>query len=174
MIQVVVGALVDSTGEGIVCPIRSDLAPMTAAARDVITGAGADVVARLEGMGPLPVGGAFLTPGGDLAAPFLIHVVTASEDEPETPLSVQRALRNGLRRATEWSLVSLAVPPLGMGVGHMDPEADARAVLEILFDHLDEGQPPLDLTLVVATEYEREMLARLVGTLSRQRFPMRN
>lgn len=174
MIQVVVEALVDSTEEGIVCPVRSDLAPMTVMARDVISRAGADAMARLEGMGQLPVGGAFLTPGGDLAAPFLIHVVTASDDEPETPQSVRRALRNGLRRATEWGLTSLAVPPLGMGAGHLEPEDDARAVLEILFDHLDEGQPPLDLTVAVANEYEREMFTRLVGTLSRQRFPMRN
>jgi O-acetyl-ADP-ribose deacetylase (regulator of RNase III) len=173
VIRVVLGALVDSAEEALVCPIRSDLAPMSAAARDVIARAGPSVAERLEGLGQLPVGGAFLTPGGDLEATFLIHVVTASEDEPETPLSVKRALRNGLRRAAEWDCASLALPPLGMGAGHMEPEDDARAVLEILFDHLADERPPLELTVVVDNEYEREMLARLVGALDRERFPPR-
>lgn len=166
MIQVVVGTLVESAGDGLICPIRSDLSPMTVAARDVMGRAGPAVVTRLEGLGQLPVGGAFLTPGGELAVAFLIHVVTASEDEPETPLSVQRALRNGLRRATEWGLASVALPPLGMGAGHLESEEDARAVLEVLFNHLDDGQPPLDITLVVANEYERETFDRLLEALS--------
>jgi O-acetyl-ADP-ribose deacetylase (regulator of RNase III) len=174
VIQVVIGELASSAGEGIVCPIRADRAPMTVAARDVLQQAGDVVMQRLEGMGVLPVGGAFLTPAGGLAAGFLIHVVTAAEDEPETSLSVQRALRNGLRRAAEWGLASVALPALGVGAGHLDPEEDARAQVEILFNHLDEGQPPLELVLVVASEYEREMFDRLVSTASRERFPMRN
>ncbi len=169
MIRVVVGALAESAGEAIVCPIRSDLAPMTSGARDVLGRAGPGVLTRLEGLGALPVGGAFLTPGGELPVAFLIHVVTASEEEAETPLSVQRALRNGLRRATEWGVTSVAVPPMGMGAGHLEPEEDARAVLEILFNHLDEGQPPLELTLVVAHEYERDLFDRLVEALARRR-----
>ena len=174
MIQVVIGDLGSCTGEGIVCPIRSDLAPMTVWARDALGRAGSGVLSRLEGMGQLPVGGAFLTPAGELPAAFLIHVVIAAEDEPQTALSVQRALRNGLRRAAEWELTSLSIPPMGIGVGHLEPEEDARAEVEILLNHLDEGQPPLDLTLVVANEYERAMFAGIVEALVRERFPMRN
>ena len=125
-------------------------------------------------MGALPIGGAFITPAGELTASFLIHVVTASEEEPESALSVQRALRNGLRRAVEWELKSLALPPLGAGVGHMDIEDSARAMVEILVDHLDEGHPPLDLTIVVAGEYEAVVFTHLVEELTRDRFPMRN
>jgi O-acetyl-ADP-ribose deacetylase (regulator of RNase III) len=174
VIHVVVGELASSAGEGIICPVRSDLAPMTTAARDVLTRAGPAVLDRLTGMGLLPVGGAFVTPGGELHASFLIHLVTAAEDEPETSLSVQRALRNGLRRAVEWGLASLTVPSLGVGVGHFEPEEDARAIVAILVNHLDEGQPPLDITLVVPNEYEREIFTRLVEQLTRDRFPMRN
>jgi len=171
VIQVAIGDLASSELEGVICPIRSDLAPMTAAARDVLREAGPGVVERLEKMGTLPVGGAFLAPSGGLKAGFLIFIVTASEDEPETSLSVQRALRNGLRRAAEWELASLAMPALGIGVGHLEPEEDARAEVEILTNHLDEGQPPLHLTLVVTSEYEREMFARLLAALGRERFP---
>lgn len=167
MIHVVVGELATQEREGIVRPIRSNLTPLTAGARDVITAAGPSVAERLDQLGSLPLGSAIITPGGDLPASFVIHVVTASEDEPETPLSVQRALRNGLRRATDWGLSSLAMPPLGAGVGRMDPEEAARAQVEILANHLAEGLPPLDLTIAVGGEYEAEVFGRLVEELAR-------
>jgi len=174
MISVVIGELAAQAQEGLLRPIRSDLAPLTAAARDVLAGAGPKVEERLMHMGSWPIGGAVITPAGDLRAGFLIHVVTASEEEPESAVSVQRALRNGLRRATEFELHSLAMPPLGMGVGHMDIEDSARAMVEILVNHLDEGHPPLELAIVVAGEYEAGVFTRLVEELTRDRFPMRN
>jgi len=166
VIDVVVGALAAQAREGVLLPVRSDNAPLTAEARDVLVRAGPDVVERLDQLGALPVGGAFVTPGGGLASSFIIHVVTASEDESETAVTVQRALRNGLRRAAEWGMESLALPPLGLGVGRLDAEEAAGAMVEVLINHLDEGQPPLDLTIVVTTEYEAELFRRLVASLT--------
>lgn len=174
MIDVVFGELTAQQTEGVVRPVRSDLTPLTAGARDLILAAGSGVADRLEQLGSIPMGGAVITPGGELSAGFLIHVVTASDDEPETALTVQRALRNGLRRAADWGLDSLALPPLGLGVGNLDPEDAARALVEILVNHLDEGQPPLDFTIVVSSDYEAEIFGRLVEELTRDRFPMRN
>ena len=174
MISVVIGDLSAQEREGVVCPIRSDLAPLTVGARDVLLAAGPKVEERLQQMGLLPVGGAFITPAGPLPSSFLIYVVTASDDEPESTQSVQRALRNALRRAVEWDLASLALPPLGVGVGHLEMEDSARVMVEILVNHLDEGHPPLELTIVVGGEYEADVFRRLVDELTRERFPMRN
>lgn len=174
MISVVIGELGTQDGEGLLLPIRSDLAPLTAGARDVLRDAGPKVEERMRQMGSLPIGGAFMTPAGSLQASFLIHVVTASEEEGESALSVQRGLKNGLRRAVEWELASLVLPPLGTGVGHMDIEDSARAMVELLVDHLDEGHPPLDLRIVVASEYEAGVFRALVEELTRDRFPARN
>jgi O-acetyl-ADP-ribose deacetylase (regulator of RNase III) len=174
VIHVLTGVLSEQAREGIVRPIRSDLAPLTHAARDLIAAAGPSVEERLEQLGSLPLGSAVITPAGALPASFIIHIVTASEEDPETPHSVQRALRNGLRRAADWGLTSLAMPPLGVGAGQLDPEDAARAQLEILVDHLDEGAPPLDLTIVVAGAYEAEIFTRLADELTRARFPLRS
>ena len=163
MIQVLLGALVEQETEGIVRPVRSDLVPVTAASRDVAEGAGEAMNARLEQMGAIPVGGAVITPAGGLSADFVIHAVVSAPDEPETPVSVQQALRNSLRRAADLGLESLALPPLGTGIGRLDAEECALAMLEMLFFHLDEGQPPLDMRIVTSSEYELHVFERLVA-----------
>ena len=101
MIQVVVGRLTEQAVDAVVRPIRTDFAPVSGASRDVVAEAGPALEERLERMGPLPIGGAVLTPSGELSANYLIHVVVMSEEEPQTSHSIQRALRNGLRRAAE-------------------------------------------------------------------------
>jgi O-acetyl-ADP-ribose deacetylase (regulator of RNase III) len=174
VIDVVIGDLASQSREGVLRAIRADLTPVDAGGRDVMAGAGRTVFERLQKLGSLPVGGAVITPGGDLPASFIIHVVTSSDEEAESALSVERALRNGLRRATEWGLTSLSLPAMGMGAGRMDAESAARAQVDVLVDHLDSGHPPLNLTLVVRGQYEADLFGRIVGELTRERFPMRN
>lgn len=171
MIQVVLGDLAEQTTDGVVRAVASDLAPINAASRDVGLAAGSELGERLERIGALPVGGAVLTPSGRLPAGFLIHVVVMSDDEPQTTMSVQKALRNGLRRASDWGLESLALPALGIVAGTIEPESSARALVEILFNHIDEGDPPLDLRIVVASEFESELFGRLIARMSRDRTP---
>ena len=174
MIDVVVGTLLDQEVEGVLRPMRSDLAPVTAQSRDLAAAAGDALGNRLEQIGAVPVGGAIITPAGDLPSDFLIHAVVSAPDEAETSASVQRALRNGLRRATDLGLKSLALPPLGMGVGTMEAENSARVMLELLFNHLDEGQEPLELRVVVCSEYEAAVFGQIVTQLSDARSAARN
>lgn len=162
VIRVVVGALADQAVDAVLRPIRSDLAPVTPASRDVGLRAGAAVEARLASTGHVPVGGAVLTPGGDLSASFVIHAVVMAADEPQSRQSVERALRNGLARAADWELGSLAMPPMGLGAGSMDPEEEARGLVEVLSEHVRAGVPPLEIVLVVTSDYERELLERLL------------
>ena len=174
MISVVIGELGDQSSEGLMRPVRSDLAPLTPGARDVGLRAGGAMTARLDQLGSVPVGGAVMTPGGDLAADFIIHAVIADQEEPQSTTTVQKAVRNGLRRAVDWGLVSLALPPLGLGVGNMGAEEAARVLVELLVDHLDEGHPPLELVIIVGNEYEESVFNAVIEEIVRDRFPMRN
>lgn len=169
VIRVHEGSIVEVESEGIVRPIRTDLSPVSAASRDLGAWAGSIVEEQLRRSGNLPLGGAVITPAGELPADFLIHVVVMSEDEPQTSATVQKAVHNGLRRATDWALRSLALPPLGIGVGMTEPEISARALTEILFNHLDEGVPPLELTIVAPSAYEADLFSRLVEELTADR-----
>ena len=164
MITVRVGRLDESETEALLCPVRSDFSGLTTASRRVETGAGEKVKARLQGMGDLPVGGAVVTPGGELRAPFIIHAVVESPEESMTPMGIQRAVLNGLRRAREWEVASLSLPPVGLGVGTLDAEQSATMIVELLRDHLQEGAPPEELVIVVESSFEEDLFRRLIAS----------
>lgn len=174
MIRVVIGALSHRAEEAIMRPVRSDLAPLTPAARDLLLLAGEVLQDRVGQLGSMPVGGAVITPGGELGAEFIIHAVLAAPDEPQSSLSVQRAIRNGLRRARDLAISSVALPPLGLSVGSMGAEESARTLVELLVNHLDEGHPPQEFVIVVANEYEEGVFSSVIQEMVRDRFPMRN
>lgn len=163
MIHVRVGRLDQADTEGLLRPVRSDWSGITNASRRVDASAGEDVRRRLEGMGELPVGGAVVTPGGELEVSFIIHVVLESPEESLSAFGVQRALMNGLRRAGDWEMASLSLPPLGLGAGSLEADAVVGMVVEVLLDHQREGGPPQDLVIVVESAYEEDLFRRMLA-----------
>jgi len=149
--------------EAVVRPIRSDGEAVNQLGRRLEITAGPDLAERLRELGELPVGGAVLTPGGDLPASFVIHVVVQSPDEPVTSSGIRRGLVNALRRASEFGITSLALPPVGMGPGNLEVEEAARILHEILSEHRQGGENPRELLIVVESEYEEEVFGRLIS-----------
>lgn len=167
MIRVVVGDLAGTEGvEAVVRPVRSDGEAVSAAGRRVELAAGPGVAQRLQALGELPVGGAVITPGGGLPASFLIHAVVQSAEEAVSRLGVQRALVNAVRRAQDWGVTSLAVPPIGTGAGNLDVEEAAEILVEVLQDHLRDGADPRELTIVVEGAYEEDVYARALADVA--------
>jgi O-acetyl-ADP-ribose deacetylase (regulator of RNase III) len=113
-------------------------------------------------MGDLPVGAAVITPGGALRGRFLIHVVLQSEDEPVTLEGLRLALRNGLRRAEEWGLESLALPPLGIGAGNMETDEAASVMVPLISQHLEAAGSLQEVLILVTTGYEEDVFVRSI------------
>ncbi len=153
MIRVRQGGLVDSECEAILRPIRADLTPMTLSGREVGDAAGPLVREHLERIGDVPVGGAVVTPGGELPVLVLIHAAIESLDEPVTRSGVERALTNGLRRALEWGVSSLAIPPLGAGAGQLEIETVADLTVRLL---AQEAESLAEVEVVVENGYQEQ------------------
>lgn len=85
--------LAEFDAEAVMRAIRSDLRPVNAASRDLLSAAGEDVEARLEKVGVILIGGL------------------------------------------------------------IEPEIAARALVQTLFGHCDEGQPPLDLRIAASSPF---------------------
>lgn len=163
MIQIVHGDLAAADTEAVIRPSRADGMAINAVGLRLASAAGAPVMERITGQGELPVGTAVLAPSGGLPCAFLINVVLQSAEEPVTSHSVQRGLVNALRRAADFGIESLALPPLGVGAGNLEVEDSAKVIVDVIRNHLAEGVPPLAFRIVVDSEYEESVFAALVG-----------
>ncbi|MFH1764717.1 MAG: macro domain-containing protein [Gemmatimonadota bacterium] len=165
MIRVVLSGPENVESEAILRSVSSDLGPDTTFSRELEIRAGPGVAERLQALGELPVGAAVITPGGELSVGFIIHVVLQSVEERVTPQGLRSALHNGLRRAEEWGLKTLALPPLGTGAGNMDADEAAAIMVPLISDHLQRSENPREVLIVVGTGYERDVFAQAVESV---------
>ena len=168
MIEVVLAGPGDVESEAVLRSMSSELAADTAFSRDVEIRAGQAVAERLKGMGELPVGAAVITPAGDLSSSFIIHVVLQSREEPVTAHGLRLALQNGLRRAEEWGLDSLAIPPLGTGAGNLDAEEAASVMVPLIAEHIKGSENRRSVRILVGTGYELDVFGQAVESVQGQ------
>lgn len=168
MIRVRVGTLHEIEAEAFLRPVSSELAAVTGVGRDLDLRVGDQIHERLQALGTIPVGSAIVTPGGELSVPFVIHVAVQSSEEAVSGAGIARALLNGLRRASEWDIESVALPPLGTGAGNLDPEASAAVMLPVLAAHLREESHPSSVTIVVPNEYEEDIFLAALSRLEEE------
>ena len=163
MIEVRLGELAETEAAAILRPVAADWTAVTPATRRLEVAAGRDVAAQCERLGELPVGSAAITPAGPLPSQFLIHVIVRAADQPVTAGIVKRALLNGLRRAGEWGVSTLALPPIGTGAGNLDAEQAADVMLSVLNDEMPRLPQLERVIIVVDHEYDRDAFARALA-----------
>jgi len=168
MIRVVHAGPESVEAEGILRSVFSDLSADTPIGRELELRAGSEATDRFQAMGGLPVGAAVITPGGDLDAAFLIHVVLQSQEEAVRSEELGSALLNGLRRAQEWGIERLALPPLGIGAGNLEAEESAALMVPVIQDHLQSFEYPSEVIITVASEYEEDVFLKAVDRAERK------
>ncbi len=156
-----VAAGADVGADALLLSVGTDLEALTSAERGLARQAGAAILGRLQSLGDLPMGGAVVTPGGELPFPFLIHVVIRSPEEAVSEAGIRRAFLNGLRQAGEWGVETLAAPPLGIGAGNLDAEDAARVMVEALQVHRMSSFLPRTLVILVGGRYEEEVFLQV-------------
>ena len=105
---------------------------------------------------PVPLGGAIVTPAGNLAAKAVIHAVSLDRDRRTSGPVIEAAVRSAMARAREIGATSIAFPALGTGVGGFPLEEAARITVETVRDELD-ASPAIEHVIFAlrgATAYE--------------------
>ena len=115
--------------------------------------------------GPIEVGEAVLTPGGNLAATHVIHAVAMGPDLKTDPETIARATRAVLALADKHRLTSIALPALGTGVGHVPAPAAAEVMVTAVVNHLKSAKTTLKRVVFVL--YQDEALRAFTDTLKR-------
>ena len=115
--------------------------------------------------GPIEVGDAVLTTGGNLMATHIIHAAVMGPDLKTDPDAIAAATRSVLGVADKHRLTSIAMPALGTGVGHVPPLAAADAMLPIVVAHLKTGTS--SIKRVVFVLYQDDAYKAFCDTLTR-------
>ncbi|MBS1159625.1 MAG: Appr-p processing [Proteobacteria bacterium] len=116
----------------------------------------------------LPTGQVAITPGGKLAAPFVIHTVGPiyGQEHGEEPALLAACYHNAIELATSHALKSLAFPAISTGVYGYPPEQAAIVVSTTLSQVLADT-PMIDEVRLVF--FAGEQLETFVA---HQRFPI--
>jgi len=105
---------------------------------------GGDVIQResdeqIRRRGPLKVGEAVYTSGGNLKARYVIHTVGPRRGDGDEWGKIFEAVSNSLKLAYELGVESIAFPAISAGTFGVDPEVSADAILEATKQFLIKG-----------------------------------
>jgi O-acetyl-ADP-ribose deacetylase (regulator of RNase III) len=109
---------------------------------------------------PLKAGAAVVTGSGDLATPFVLHVIIQDPDCRVGRDIVRRGLQSAWQRAADWELGVIATPLVGAGAGQLSVEEAATLLVET-FPPETQGCP-FELRIVVERDADRELVEAIV------------
>ncbi len=160
MIQVVVDDLAFVMADAVVRPADEVLDPVSLETSRLDRQAGDRFAALRRVSTPLDAGAAVVTGSGDLAAPFVLHVVIRDSTRRTDREIVRRALLSAWQRAADWGLGAIATPLVGSGAGQLSLE-DAAGLLAETFPDRPDGYPR-ELRIVVEREEDRALVEAIV------------
>ncbi len=152
-----VDAIVNAAGPG--------LAMSTGVAATIKRKGGGLIEEEALRQGPIEVGEAVLTPGGNLPATHVIHAAAVGTDLKTDAETVARTTRAVLALADKHRLTSLALPALGTGAGQVAPAAAAEAMLNAVITHLKSSKTALKRVVFIL--YQDETFRAFTDTLKR-------
>lgn len=155
-LQAVAGTVLDVPADAIVCPANRRGVMGVGVAGAVRLAGGVEIEREAMAAAPLAVGTAIVTGPGALGArgvKTIIHAVVADAlGAPTSPDIVRRATSEALRLADRHRARTLALPPLGAGLGpgRLSTDSVAAMTIEETLAHLRRFTSRLERIILVA------------------------
>jgi len=121
---------------------------------------GSEIEREAMALGPIEIGSAVATTGGQLRAAHVVHGAVMGQDLHTTPELIGRTTTSCLRVADELGARSLALPAFGTGVGAVPVDECARAMVDAI-----RAFEPSSLERVVVAVYGDKALAAFEAAL---------
>lgn len=134
-IKIMSGDLTTQDVDAIVNAANSDLELGGGVAGAIARRGGPAIQTACHQIGPIAVGEAAVTTGGQLRARFVIHAASMRLGGRTTAEMLRRSTRRSLAIARERGLRSIAFPAIGTGIAQFPMEECARIMLEEVIDH---------------------------------------
>jgi O-acetyl-ADP-ribose deacetylase (regulator of RNase III) len=127
--------LTESATDAIVNAANTELILGAGVAGAIKRRGGPAIAEECERIGPIPLGEAAITSGGNLSARFVIHAASMELGGRTTQSSLADAVRNSLKRAAENGVRSIAFPAIGTGIAGFPLDRCAWVMLAEFRDH---------------------------------------
>jgi O-acetyl-ADP-ribose deacetylase (regulator of RNase III) len=136
------GDITDAEVDAIVNAANTQLLLGAGVAGAIRRKGGPTIQQECDAIGPVALGEAALTGGGELKAHYVIHAASMHLGGMTSEDSLRDATVNSLKRANENHLAAIAFPAIGTGIAGFPLDRCAQVMLEEIRSHL-QGQTSL-------------------------------
>ena len=148
-ITIVAGDITKFEADALVNPANSELIMGGGVAGALLRAGGNRIQEEALRKAPVQIGRAVATTAGRLKAKYVIHAPTMTRPAMATSLENVRAAADGaLECARQMRIQSMAFPGLGTGVGRLDLQDAANAIVEEIRRHIEAGTTIKQIALV--------------------------
>lgn len=135
-IYFVKGDITDMAVDAIVNAANTDLILGAGVAGAIRRRGGKRIEEECERRGPIALGEAAVTTGGNLKAHYVIHAASMHLGGRTGANSLALTTRNSLLRAEEKAIKSIAFPAIGTGIAGFPMEECANIMIKQVLDHI--------------------------------------
>jgi O-acetyl-ADP-ribose deacetylase len=150
-----VGDLVEQSVDAIVNAANNDLVLGGGVAGAIRRRGGPSIQQECDAHGPIRVGEAAITGGGDLPAHHVIHAASMSLGGRTSEESLRSSMRHVFRLASEHGVRTIAIPAVGTGIAGFPLDECARVMASCLLDTAAAGWRPEEVRFVLFDETAR-------------------
>ena len=130
------GDITKAVVDAIVNAANNDLQMGGGVAGAIRRAGGPAIPEECDRIGPIPLGEAAITTGGNLKAKYVIHAASMRLGEKTTEENLAASTKNSLVRSEEKGLKSIAFPAIGTGIAGFPMDRCAQVMLRTVLDHL--------------------------------------
>jgi O-acetyl-ADP-ribose deacetylase len=148
-IVIISGDLVEQDVDAIVNAANNELVLGGGVAGAIRTRGGPAIQQECNAHGPIRVGEAAITGGGDLPARFVIHAASMGLGGTTTSRALKSSMDHAFRLARENGVRTIAIPAVGTGIARFPIDECATIMAHSLRDALHDGWPPEEVRFVL-------------------------
>lgn len=151
-VMIVSGDIVDQDVDAIVNAANNDLQLGGGVAGAIRRAGGPSIQRECDAHGPVKVGGAAITGGGNLRARHVIHAASMSLGGRTSRASLASSMDEVFRLARDANVKTIAIPAVGTGIAAFPVEKCAEVMAERLNRALVSGWQPQEVRFVLYGE----------------------
>lgn len=153
--MIITGDLVEQEVDAIVNAANHDLVLGAGVAGAIRRRGGPDIQRECDAHGPIGVGEATITGGGELPAHHVIHAASMALGGRTTQQSLKSSMDHSFRLAREHGVRTLAIPAVGTGIAGFPIDGCARVMAGCLRDAMTAGWRPDEVRFVLFSDRAR-------------------